>query len=337
MYLSSLLFIAGSILTIHGLITKAGIRRKAYLRPGSRLNILRHFKIFLYFCAHFNLHDACLTPDILCAFIEFLIPCYKSPATIKNVISSVSTVFSWLDRNREVFRHVKLAQMFRSLDLTIRYFPPKPYVLTLSDLHLLSAGAEILGRNAVMFRSFLLMLFFTMVRVSSLLPLSNGGFDSTRHITVGDLAPTSEGLSVAIKWSKSHQSATSAFRLPVRYNACSDICPVRALHNYLRSRPGVGGSGPLFWYCSNSGGNLPLTISMANSLLKLIVRSDPQLSGRISFHAFRRGACTAAFACGAPVSDLRLFGGWRSDSIFSYLHTEPARVRVADKLSFSHP
>ena len=185
-----------------------------------------------------------------------------------------------------------------------------------------------------MFRCFLLMLFFTMVRVSSLLPQSAGGFDSTRHITVGDLALTSEGLSVAIKWSKSHQSAASAFRLPVRYNAYSDICPVRALHNYLCSRPGLG---PLFWYCSTSGGNLPLTISRANTLLRLIVHSDPRLSGRISFHAFRRGACTAAFSSGAPISDLRHFGGWRSDSIFSYLHTVPARVRVADKLSFSHP
>ena len=57
MHLYVLLFIAGSIMTIHGLITKAGIRSKAYLRPGSRLNILRHLNIFLYFCAHFNLHD----------------------------------------------------------------------------------------------------------------------------------------------------------------------------------------------------------------------------------------------------------------------------------------
>ena len=324
-------------MTIQSLINKAGIRRKAYLRPGSRLNILRHFKIFLYFCAHYKLHDACLSADILCAFIEFLVPCYKSPATIKNVISSISTVFSWLERDRAAFRHVKLARMFRALDNTLRYFPRKPYVLTLIDLHLLSAGAGVLRENAVMFRCFMLLLFFTMVRISSLLPRSAGAFDPTSNLNLGDKAFTSEGLSVAIKWSKSHQSASSAFRLPIKYNACTDICPVRAVHNYLRSRPGGIRPGPFFWYHSAGGVDLPLTITVANSLLRLVLHSEPRLSGRISFHTFRRGACTAAFSSGAPVSDLRLFGGWRSDSIFDYLHTEPARVRVAGKLALSHP
>ena len=49
--------------------TKA--RRKLYLRPGTRNNIVNYMRTFLYFCFHYNLEDNPVTPALLCMFIEF--------------------------------------------------------------------------------------------------------------------------------------------------------------------------------------------------------------------------------------------------------------------------
>ena len=45
----------------------------------------------------------------------------------------------------------------------------------------------VLGRNTLMFKAFLSLLFFSMVRVSTFLPDSGCNFDHTRHLTFSDI------------------------------------------------------------------------------------------------------------------------------------------------------
>ena len=52
---------------------------------------------------------------------------------------------------------------------------------------------------------------------------------------------------------------------------------------------------------------------------------------RITIISLRKGACSAAFERGAPISDLKTFGAWRSHSVLQYLLVAPVRLRMAKK------
>ena len=82
----------------------------------------------------FSLDDLNITPQLFCGFIEFLLDHYASPDTVKNVISSISTVFSWLGVSQFIFKSQPVKFMIKALDKTVRYFPKKKSGLSLESL-----------------------------------------------------------------------------------------------------------------------------------------------------------------------------------------------------------
>ena len=316
------------------MLGKAGKRRYLYLRPGSRRNQLNYFKTFLVFACYYDISIYQLDPQVICAYIEFLLHSYPCPGTVKNYVSGLSVLCAWLGLDREMFSSFQVKQMWRAVELTVRYKPTPAPPLDLYDLQVLIEASTILGAHQKCFISLITLLFFTMSRISTFLPRTESPFDSTRNLTVGDVQVTEYGLNIFIKWAKNVQQLRHAFVIPIYRCSNSVICPVLAFMTYMHVRGPGHLNAPLYVVKkTNLAQPVPLTIFVANRWLRLVLNNSQLHAKQFSFHSFRRGACTTAFASGAPIEDIKYFGNWRSDSVLAYLSETPARRRVARLLS----
>ena len=109
--------------------------------------------------------------QLMCMYAEFLLRSLRSPASAHSYLSAVSTLHVWLSQDIGVFSSAPLRQFWKAVDLTVRYFPNSKLPLTLPQLRILLSGSCTLGKFAVVFRALLSLTFFTMVRISSFLPL----------------------------------------------------------------------------------------------------------------------------------------------------------------------
>ena len=297
--------------------------------------MVNHFKIFLAFCMAFEISDTQLTPQMICAFIEFLANSYSCPATIRNIVSSVSSVRDWLGLPTDVFHHKLVQQMHRAIAVTLRYTPKFRNFLNFQQLYRIAQSSVVLGVNCVLFRAFALLLFFSMARVSTLLPAKADGFDLSRNATVGDLLVNGKGFLLKLKWAKNLQTSRDAYCIPILPNVNEAICPVKALYGYLLQRRFDSKNSPLFTLVDRNDKNVCLSISAANNFLRTVIEHAGLIESRITLHSFRRGACTAAYESGASITDIGSYGGWHSNALLRYLSESKARNRVAHKLTFA--
>ena len=176
------------------------------------------------------------------------------------------------------------------------------------------------------------LLFHTMTRLSSLLPESAVGFDPTRHATPGDCRRERGRLWYRVKWGKNHQRPEQGFWVPVLPRPGSVACPVAAVLGLLQGHT-FSPQGPLF----RGSEGTPLTIPAARRWLRVGLAASGLRPDAYTFHSFRRGACTAAFANGAQLEDLKALGGWSSNTVEIYRSAADARVRAATALNLSPP
>ena len=309
-----------------------------YLRPGSKKNLLVHIRTFLSFCLYYRIPDDSLDVNLLCAYIEFLLNSFRAPSTVRNYISSLATFQSWRGLTTEIFDSLQVSQLWKAIMLTVRHFPRQVHILSIAQLKILLRHAALLGTNYLLFKAFLTLLFFSMVRVSTLIPYSSTQFDKSRHMCVNDLKRTDFGYMVNIKWAKNVQNPKSAYVLPILENSDPELCPVKALDNYLETVPNSSLNRPLFMVAGKSPCVLftPLNVRQAYEWLHAICAASPLAGLRVTFYSFRKSACSQAYRLGAQINDLKYFGAWRSAALFRYLEESPAKLRVAKLLSNMH-
>ena len=226
----------------------------------------------------------------------------------------------------QVFSAPGVERWKRALFLTVRVVPQPALALPFSVLEQLCAADGGPGCGVADLGALFTLLFHSMTRISSLLPLAAGAFDSSGHATLGDCQREGASFRFRVKWSKTHQRAEQAFWVPVLPRTGSPACPVAA----LRRVTGKGGprGGPLF--LAEPG--VPLSIPVARQWLRLALRVVGVAPDAFTFHSFCRGACTLAFARGAHFEDLKALGGWRSDAVAGYRSPDDARLRAARAL-----
>ena len=311
----------------------ADTRRMHHLRPGTRKNLLNQFRVFLSVCIFYRLNALALTPSLLCAYIEFLLHSYPCRGTVKNYVSALTTLYTWLGLDIAIFKNFQVKQMWRAIDLTVRYTPRMKHSLSVAELRCLMAACVVLGPSNLLFRAFLSILYFTMVRVSSLLPYTIGCFDVTRHVNMSDVVRTQTDLSIRIKWAKNSQNSPGGVLVPLQSHCDPAVCPILNLNSYLHSCDSQNMFAPLFHHKSRGGSLVPFTVRLARQWLRLVQRHSVLAGTNLGFHAFRRGACDTAFARGAPIADIKIFGNWSSDAVLNYLKETPAKLRVSKLLA----
>ena len=96
-----------------------------------------------------------------------------------------------------------------------------------------------------LFRAICLVAFFGFLRMSHIAPHSSKKFDPSIHILRQDLYFPPPGVHITLKWSKTLQGHKAYHVVLLPQLANIYLCPVRALHQLLLTRP-FPPSAPLF-------------------------------------------------------------------------------------------
>ena len=312
-------------------------RRKFAFRPGTLANHRTHFANFVRFCIFFNLQDLPVSGNTLSLHSEFLFRTYSSPSSILNAISSIKFYHLLLNFDTAGFQDFHFSLTKRALPRSVRTVTNPALPVTLDLLRAICAEAVKLGTHGVAFKALCLISFYTLARLSSLVPASAARCDITRTLMLSDIQSTVFGFNVTIKWSKSQQLLQQRLVLPlIRRDSDVDICPVLAVSALLlQLLPSSLPDSPLFAWPVRNGASISrkfFTISSARNSLKVILNNLGLSRDKFSFHSFRRGGCQLGYANGATVQDLKFLGGWASDAIRTYLPVDQATFRAASSL-----
>ena len=279
------------------------------------------------------MRDFPASPRRLLLFGEFLARGFRAPRSVTNALSSLRGFH--LDRGLDAsaFDTRQVSLFCRSLQHTLRHVPARAPPLPLAVLERLCVLAESRCQEGLVFATLLSVTFFSMARLSSLVPPSSGPYDFSRFPSFADLDVRADTVWLSIKWAKCHQGAGQGFSVPLRSLAGSPACPVALLATLVGGARGPPASTPLFARPRGRGrgrgsGGFFTTGSARRWFSELLAASGLTGSG-FTFHSLRRGACTLAYQQGASVADLQALGGWRGDSVHLYLPAASARQRAA--------
>ena len=320
------------------LLRRAAWRRRQAFRPGTRANIRSHVLLFTAFAREFGARDFPASTSTLLAFAEFLLVSFTAEKSVLNALASVRHFHLDCGLPTEAFDDRALLLWRRALPLTFRSQRAQAQALPLELLRQLCQLSRLLGVKGEVLATLMAVLFASMARLSSLLPHTRGAFDVSRHPTCRDVIDRGGLCLLRIKWAKAHQHTEQGFWVPLMRRQDTDVCPVVALERLraLRGSTGLAG-GPLFFLpCekgAHGGSGAPLTMPVARAWLAVLLAGMGRHPREFSFHSFRRGACTLAFANGASEGDIMQLGGWRSSAVRAYFPALDARKRAAVKLS----
>ena len=171
-------------------------------------------------------------------------------------------------------------------------------------------GVAKAGYETSMLWAAALTCFFGFMRAGEAMVNGKEEFNETQHLTLDDVATDSKSrptfVQLTLKTSK-----TDPFRRGVEIvlGATNDeICPVRAIFNYIRLRGGK--NGPLFMEEDGSPLTKPRFVRRIREALAAIGYKKEQFSG----HSFRVGAATTAAALKIEDSVIKTLGRWESSA-----------------------
>lgn len=184
--------------------------------------------------------------------------------------------------------------------------------------------------NVMLWAAFTLA-FFGFLRCSEF--TCNSPFDPTYHLSRKDInfhpgisAP--QYFEVLIKRSK-----TDPFRNGCRLTigqSNNELCPVRAMKNYMLQSSTNIEERPLFQFESNA----PLTRSTLTSRLRNLLQQQGFDKDCYATHSFRIGAATTAGSAGLPTWLIKTLGRWSSDCYQRYIRTpNDVLVSVSSQLT----
>ena len=156
-----------------------------------------------------------------------------------------------------------------------------------------------------LFKPLYILLFFSFLRLSNILPHTVTNFDNTRHLAKGGIIIAEDQVLVIIKWSKTMQNRQELRTISLPMLGLSPLCPAMALRSLLAWIPGDA-NAPLF-QIRRTHASIPLTDSVACRHLHS-VSDGLNLSPHLTFYDFRRSGATWAFHHGVPLSQIMHHG-----------------------------
>ena len=253
----------------------------------------------------------------------------KSPQSVKNLISALSTVYKRLSWDHSQFTSYHVSSALKALEVNSRYTPtpkapvdPQQLELIIKEMFRLTTTHAIVAVLSFGFTGFL--------RQSNLLPHSAKAFDQSRHLTRGDVSLTCQGLQLKVKWSKTLQRAQDASVIAMPAINGRAFCPVAAYRHMLKEVPTLSLQQPLFTFADLS----PLTLPYVNRLWRKAINNLGLDPSRLSLHSLQSGGTTSVWQSqlSNPV-DIMRHGTWRSDSWMAYARPPPHTSTVMRALA----
>ena len=170
----------------------------------------------------------------------------------------------------------------------------------------ISISCDLLS-DPCLFRAIFLVTFFGFLRMSNIAPHSSKKFNPSIHILTRDLSFQPPGVHVTLKWSKTLQDHKAYHVVLLPQLANIYLCPVRALHQLLLTRP-LPPSAPLFANITPPHSQV-IDTTIRDALKFILTTRNIPLKPH-GFHTFRRSGATFAFDNNVPL---------QSSSVWTYL------------------
>ena len=310
-------------------------RKSQAFRPGTPSNQDSSVKLYIAFSLYFGLEIFPATTQGILLFAEFLTREYRAPKSITNSLSSLRTFHVQRGLPAEAFDHSSLQLWKRALPFTLRDAPRPAAALPLRVLEELVQLARGRGAAGRAFAALLAVGFYSLARLSSLVPGATWEVDLTRVPLLRDVSFGTGSARLVLKWGKAAQAMGEGFAVPLLALGGRAACPVAALRGLVADLAGALPTQPLFSFRGGrSGGGWEFfTVCTARQWLRVLLQQAGLHERAFSFHSLRRGGCTLAFLQGAQRSDLQALGGWKSAAVDSYYPRFAARQRAASLLA----
>ena len=202
------------------------------------------FRDFLIFRMVTGLGISQVSSQTLLCFMEFLVQNQISHANIANYRSALGASFimyailtvPFTDHRLQLF--IKSVKINSDFDLTIHFS------ITVDTLQNICQVCTVLP-NTEIFNALYLFSFFSVLRLSNILPHPMKLFDGTRQLCRGDIVFSTSHSVVIVKWSKTLQDGKNFATVAIPVLGHSPLCPVAALQTMLQKVPGSN-NDPLF-------------------------------------------------------------------------------------------
>ena len=171
----------------------------------------------------------CVT-NVDCKFVLSFFECLAAQNTsvhmLANYLSAVRAMFVMFNLNYRILDDPKIKYFIKAVRINRPLSVPRRHILDLKTLQSLIFHCERAHMGRI-FKAVFLTALFGFLRLSNLAPHSKSLFDSSRHITPGDLIFSKKFVIIMIKWSKTNQdrNKVQVFTLP-RIKG-SNLCPHR--------------------------------------------------------------------------------------------------------------
>ena len=291
-------------------------------RPSTLQQYHRMWVDFISFQAAAGLPSYQVNVTLLLSFLEYLHENNISAAQLQNYLSAIRAMHIAHGLETSPFKDERLPLFLKAIRI---HRPFKPRVLAHLDIPFLEKIIHLCDHMQFpqIFKPLYLLMFFSFLRMSNVLPHAVTQFDFTRHLARADVIFGATGAVLLIKWSKTLQNRRDVVTISLPDLQGSHFCPVSALKAMFQNFPGSDNS-PVF-VIPKSKGLVPLTDSVARKHLK-DVSGFLGLNPSLTFHDFRRGGAVWAFQNGVPLEHIMKHGIWKSDAIWTYLSSAVTAV-----------
>ena len=291
-------------------------------------------KQYIHFCQSFQVNQVVPTNEnTLCYFVVFLARTVKH-STIKSYLAGVKHLHLKCGIPLELESYQQLQYIMRGIKRSQGSKPKPRLPITIKHLHLFKEFLQpdiTTNFDNQMLWSAICIAFFGFLRISEFTCDNVQRFHSGT-LTRDDVQFYPDGsdatsVSLNIKASK-----TDPFRKGINLiigATGSEICPVRALNNYLSTAN--PSTGPIFKYKNGKPLSRTLFTEEIRNLLSLGGLEPKHYAG----HSFRIGAATTAAAVNIPAWLIKTMGRWSSDCFERYIRTPKDTLINASRQLFN--
>ena len=209
--------------------------------PSTLQQYRRMWADFISFQAAAGLPSYQVTVTLLLSFLEYRHENNISADQLQNYLSAIRAMHIAHGLETASFKDERLPLFLKAIRI---HRPFKPRVLAHLDIPLLKKIIHLCDHMQFpqIFKPLYLLIFFSFLRMSNVLPHAVTQFDFTRHLARADVIFGTTGAVLIIKWSKTLQNRRDVVTISLPDLQSSHLCPVSALKAMFQIFPGSDNS-----------------------------------------------------------------------------------------------
>ena len=172
-------------------------------RPATQRTYTRMFHDFIGFLVASGLSLDKVNIYVLLAFLEYLYANALTPSNISNYLAGIRAFFIIHDLPTHIFRDERVQMFVKSLKINRPLTLQSNPVFSMDMLRYIVLQCQKFEFSHI-FAALYLLVFYSFLRLSNIVPHSFTGFDLSRHLARGDVIFGDTSAVVIIKWSKTN-------------------------------------------------------------------------------------------------------------------------------------